>query len=99
MSKANKILARLRRRAFVLRAHKESDELHIFDGWVDRFENFEPEDKSCCPVVLEDTDQTAHDVMESEDQFRIYCAEIGRSVCGRCVSTLYGTGKEHEARA
>lgn len=80
--------------AYSLKQHKDTGELHLFKG---KFTPEDPKFKCNTAQMSECREMNRNDsaanrfTCETEDQARKKIAEIGRPVCGTCVSTLYTT--------
>jgi len=80
------------------------DELHIFEMRFLRineegrkeycfYPKSDPQERyKCLCKALEvyDVEYCKKKTLHNEDEIRMICANIGRQVCGRCISTLYG---------
>lgn len=80
--------------SYTLKKHKVTNELHIFIG---RF-NPPGTDRGCvssrisiCEKMQGVDSQGNVFACLTEGQARTQCAELGRKVCGICVSNLYAT--------
>lgn len=80
--------------SYTLKKHKDTGELHLFVG------QFNPpgSDYTCTSSRLSICDKMQSSDSQgnifaclTESDARKKCAEIGRSVCGICVSSLYAT--------
>lgn len=83
--------------AFTLKKHKETGESHLFKGDM----NPAGSESLCtsahvseCKEMTKDDSAGNKFACKTEDQARKLIAEIGRPVCGTCVSTLYATKKK-----
>ncbi|SDK53666.1 hypothetical protein SAMN05192566_1567 [Methylophilus rhizosphaerae] len=80
--------------AYTLKQHKSTGELHLFVG---RFNPPKSDFKctssslSICEKMSKSDSKSNEFTCLTEDEARVKCAEIGRSVCGICVSNLYAT--------
>ena len=84
-----------RRKAYSFRKYQETHETHIFEG------TFKPEGgcktgplSICEKINRNDTGIVEIVTCLSENEARQRAADIGRSVCGVCVSHLYTTYEE-----
>lgn len=75
---------------YTLKKRKDTEELHLFRA-IPTSDN-----KQCTPNKISickkmDKDESSGNIFTcaSENDARKKCAEIGRPVCGICVSTLY----------
>lgn len=68
--------------------HSGTNQLHLFKSKIENgITNFE--DFSTCNRRIFSKSGIASFLNAEENEARIKCAEIGRPVCGKCVSTLY----------
>jgi len=80
--------------SYTLKKHKETEELHLFLG---RFNPPNSEYKctsqslSLCEKMASSDSAGNKFACAAEQEARSKCAEIGRGVCGVCVSSLYTT--------
>ncbi len=80
--------------AYTLKKHKETGEMHLFKG---RMPADNPKYKctsnsdSICEGMSNNDKLMNKFSCEDEPSARRKCAEIGRKVCGTCVSHLYET--------
>lgn len=79
-------------KAYTLKEHKDSEEIHLFEG------NMLPNDpnhkcdsnlKSICKKMGKSDSKGNRFTCATEQEARIEIAKIGRKVCGTCVSHLY----------
>lgn len=76
--------------AYTLKADKNTGELHLFKGKFSDNACTSATQSLCQGMVKSDSERNLFTCL-NEDDARKKCAEIGRSVCGVCVSTLYTT--------
>ena len=77
-------------KVYSLKRKKDTEELHLFEAImaVDK-KNCTPNTKSICKEMLTtESDQNNFTCLYEADA-RKKCADIGRPVCGTCVSHLY----------
>ena len=76
---------------FSLKQKKETQEFHLFRAKPTVDSKCTPESKSICKEM--DLSESSERIFscEKEAAARRKCAEIGRQVCGTCVSSLYET--------
>lgn len=76
--------------AYTLKKKKETGELHLFKGKMTD-NGCTSNQKSICQKM--DKSESSGNKFQccKEDKARAKCAEIGREVCGICVSHLYTT--------
>lgn len=79
-------------KAYTLKEHKDSGELHLFEG------DMNPEgseykcnsgSKSICKKMIKPDNKGNRFSCATEQVARVAIAKIGREVCGTCVSHLY----------
>jgi len=64
---------------------KDTKEYHLFKG---------KSSKSICKKMSQPCENIEHKFSyKDEDEARLKCAEVGRKVCGICISHLYKTEK------
>lgn len=83
--------------SYTLKQHKETGELHLFKGKMNPPDSdyaCTSETSSQCEEMTWDDSAGNRFGCKTEDQARKLIAEIGREVCGTCVSTLYTTKKK-----
>ncbi|MCF8277007.1 MAG: hypothetical protein K9J17_09745 [Flavobacteriales bacterium] len=68
---------------------KDTEELHLFEATLNTNKTCTPKKLSICQKT--DTSDSAENKFAcyTESAARKNCAEIGRQVCGTCVSHLY----------
>ncbi len=76
---------------FTLKKKKTTGELHLFRANQNPDRSCNPEKKSICKKMDVSDKEKNIFTCASEKDARIKCANIGRSVCGICVSSLYET--------
>lgn len=76
-------------KAYTLKEMKDTGELHLFEGEMQPDGRCSSENYSICGKMSKS--ESAKNVFAclDEDDARMRCAEIGRDVCGICVSHLY----------
>jgi len=77
-------------KAYTLKIKNNTKEYHLFEGIMLK-DGCNSNQHSICEKM--DKSQSSGNVFacEDEDSARLKCAEIGREVCGICVSHLYTT--------
>ena len=75
---------------YTLKERKDTDEYHLFIC-TNRNKKCYPAPQSVCQEMHNSESIRNIFVCKDEDEARIKCAEIGRQVCGTCVSHLYET--------
>jgi hypothetical protein len=76
---------------YTLKQKKGTDEFHLFKGKMTAVDKCTSEASSICNKMSGNESVGNRFTCESEDSARLKCAEIGRQVCGTCVSSLYTT--------
>ncbi|EOK3952497.1 hypothetical protein ACJQ6B_001630 [Escherichia coli] len=79
-------------KAYTLKEHKDSGELHLFEGdmYVNNPDHKCSSDaKSICKKMNNADKKKNHFACATEQEAREEIAKIGRKVCGTCVSHLY----------
>jgi len=72
--------------------NKETSEVHIFKSEIDNNGKCKLSEKeSICEGVSYSKEDKVLDTCLDEYSARMKCAELGRKVCGTCVSSLYKT--------
>lgn len=76
--------------AYTLKKKRDTGELHLFKGRMTE-DGCTSKQISICEMM--DKSESAENIFQcyDEDKARKKCAEIGRDVCGVCVSHLYAT--------
>lgn len=77
-------------KAYSFLKDKKTDETHIFEGDFTTLNRCNADDKSICKKDVKKDGDWINTCL-NEDQARKKAAELGRSVCGICVSHLYTT--------
>lgn len=78
--------------AYTLKKHKETGEMHLFKGRMNKNDNDHPctsKSISICERMDKSDSEINRFTCYDENQARKKCAELGRLVCGTCVSHLY----------
>jgi hypothetical protein len=81
-------------KAYTLKEHKESGELHLFEGQMYEANadyKCSSYQKSVCKQMSNDDSKKNKFACKTDHEARIEIANIGRKVCGTCVSHLYTT--------
>ena len=78
-------------KVYSLKKKKDSEELHLFRGEVTDPRKCRVENNSICGQMQKSESEETLFECKHENPTRIKCAEIGRQVCGVCVSHLYAT--------
>ncbi len=76
--------------AYTLKKRKDTNELHLFKGEMTE-NSCTSGSKSICEKMLKSESAGNQFQCETESEARKLCADIGRSVCGICVSHLYAS--------
>ena len=79
-------------KAYTLKEHKDSGELHLFEGemYVNNPDyKCSSASKSICKKMNKSESKRNHFSCTTEQNARERIAKIGRKVCGTCVSHLY----------
>jgi hypothetical protein len=76
---------------YTLKQKKGTDEFHLFKAKMTTVDKCTPEAHSICNKMSVNESIGNRFTCESEDSARLKCAEMGRQVCGICVSHLYET--------
>lgn len=80
---------------YTLKKKKDTEELHLFEAEMNTAgTECTPKEKSVCREMDKSESSSNKFTCEDEKTARIKCAEIGRAVCGTCVSHLYATFKK-----
>jgi hypothetical protein len=76
--------------AYTLKEKKDTREYHLFKGTFTQ-NGCTSKEKSICEKM--DKSESIRNVFtcQDEDTTRLNCANIGREVCGICISHLYST--------
>lgn len=77
--------------AYILKQKKETEELHLFRGTFTAENRCTSEAISICGKMQKSESAGNKFACKTEDEARRECADIGRQVCGICVSHLYET--------
>jgi len=77
-------------KAYTLKKKKDTKELHLFEGDMTP-EGCNSASTSICEKMKKSESEKNVFTCFNEDEARKKCAEIGRDVCGICVSHLYST--------
>jgi len=80
--------------AYLLKMKSNTGELHLFEAKVTGDKKCISNYTSICGKMIKLESSENKFVCKDEDTARIICAEIGRTVCGNCVSHLYTTDYE-----
>ncbi len=74
--------------AYTLKKRKDTNELHLFKGKMTE-EGCTSKQISICEKMDKSESVGNRFACKTEEEARKKCAEIGRNVCGICVSHLY----------
>lgn len=74
---------------YSLSKKNKTKELHLFKSYKTNEKCYLSEKKSICKKMTSSESIKYNFTCESVNEARIKCAEIGRNVCGICVSHLY----------
>ena len=77
--------------AYTLKKKRDSDELHLFKVKFVDLKTCHVPDESMCGMMRKDEGVDNRFSCKDEAAARLRCSNIGRHVCGTCVSHLYGT--------
>ena len=75
--------------AYTLKKRKHTNELHLFKGRMINANRCNSLDISICSKMDKSQSEGNTFTCFNEDEARITCAQLGRDVCGSCVSHLY----------
>jgi hypothetical protein len=75
-------------KAYTLKKKNETKELHLFEGDMTP-EGCNSESTSICRKMKKSESEKNIFACFNEGEARVKCAQIGRDVCGICVSHLY----------
>jgi hypothetical protein len=78
--------------AYTLKKKNDTGELHLFKGKMTE-KSCTSEKTSICKMMDKAESEKNIFTCKDEDTAREKCAEIGRDVCGVCVSNLYASYK------
>jgi len=76
--------------AYTLKKKNYTGELHLFKGKMSE-KSCTSENASICKMMEKEESEKNIFACKDENTARKRCAEIGRDVCGVCVSSLYTT--------
>ena len=76
---------------YTLKIKDNTDEFHLFEATVTSGSKCTPKSKSICRKMKKSESTGNKFACKDEDAARKNIANIGRSVCGTCVSHLYET--------
>lgn len=79
--------------AYTLKQKKETEELHLFEGEFTEPGKCNSGATSICEKMAKADSSGNIFACKNENDARTQCAQIGRKVCGVCVSHLYATYK------
>jgi hypothetical protein len=74
---------------YTLKKDKDTDELHLFEGKMTEPKKCSSNQVSICRKMKKSQNAANQFACEDEKVARTKCANIGRAVCGICVSHLY----------
>ena len=74
---------------FTFLQKKDTDEIHLFPS-ITRANNCFAELNSICKKMKTEESEKSHFNCLDDEDARFVCANLGRTVCGTCVSSLYG---------
>lgn len=78
-------------KAYTLKKKKDTKELHIFKGDFTEGKKCNSEASSICNKMIKSESAGNKVACKNASEMRLECAQIGRAVCGSCVSHLYAT--------
>ena len=78
---------------YCLKKKFRTEELHLFKGVLNVGNSYSYEELSVCQKMHINENIEIKFSDKPEDIARTECAELGRQVCGTCVSNLYGDYK------
>lgn len=76
---------------YTLKRRKDTKELHLFEGRMTANDRCNIEASSICKKMNKNDGDDNVFACQTADTARTECAQIGRAVCGICVSHLYDT--------
>lgn len=80
------------RNVYILRAKKDTGEMHLFLASKTEEDGCRSQQKSICGKMdIEDDSRTIF-ACQPENSARKQCAKIGKVVCSKCVGYLYDDG-------
>lgn len=82
------------KKVYTLREKENTDELHLFEGEMKPDGGCTANRESVCTEMSYNEGSRNKFACKDEHDARKMCAEIGRAVCGTCVSHLYATYKK-----
>lgn len=77
--------------AYTLKQKTETYELHLFKGKITSPNGCSSGKLSICEKMQKSESEGNVFTCYDEKRARLQCAEIGRDICGTCVSHLYST--------
>ena len=83
-------------KAYTLKKHAETEELHLFEGDMTPNDPKYPctsKSQSICEKMKNSQSDKNIFFCATEQEARDKCAKLGRAVCGICVSHLYADPK------
>ena len=80
-------------KAYTLKKKRETEELHLFEGDFTNVKEKKCNSKQISICEKMDKNESEGNLFFCEDEniARTKCAQLGRKVCGICVSHLYAT--------
>lgn len=79
--------------AYTLKKHRDTEELHLFEGVFTKENKCTSNDDSICGAMQKSDSSVNKFACVDEKNARIKCAHIGRVVCANCIKELYKTLK------
>jgi len=77
---------------YILREHKESEEMHLFLASKTEEYGCHSQQKSICGKMDIEEDSKTIFSCQPENSARKQCAKVGKNVCSTCVGYLYENG-------
>ncbi|WP_298423131.1 hypothetical protein [uncultured Kordia sp.] len=81
---------------YILRAHEDSGEMHLFLALKTQEDECRSQQKSICGKMDIEEDSITIFSCQPENSARKQCAKVGKQVCSKCVSYLYNNGIDFE---
>lgn len=78
---------------YTLKRKNNTQELHLFEGEMTSSKECDLNPVSICNKVNQTAASGSIFVCKTAQETREKCAQMGRSVCGTCISHLYATYK------
>ncbi|WP_430412892.1 hypothetical protein [Kordia sp.] len=80
------------RNVYILRAQKDTGEMHLFLASKTREDECRSQQKSICGKMDIEDDSITIFSCQPENSARKQCAKVGKNVCSKCVGFLYENG-------